>query len=435
MARASGYHYVVGKDGKRHRVYNNSSTTTTRPKNYLRGKGGYYNSKFVKRMNKYVPKGTFSAMGQAGFGPAGGQIGKLLSKITGFGDYKVHQNSMIDEGNSPAAMHSNRNSCIIRHREYITDILAPQNSANFTNKVYPINPGLSESFPWLAPIASQYEQYMIKGMVFEFKSMTADGVLNGTSSLMLGGIIMATDYNPLNGGFENKQEMENTQYTTSCKISESTYHAIECAPQLMPTKQLYVRSAEVPQNADRRLYDLGTFNIATYGLPAGLAVGSGLGELWCTYEIELIKPVSLHHGGKLIKSDKWYIPSVTNSDPLNSGSGAVLAPNSSLGTTINSLDQLIFPVGTKGSYIVTVCWQGTSAAITFPTVGANNCTIVNSYFGPQNGGTATSMVATYIVKMTDQSLLAPYLNFAAGVLPGTAACDIYITQYDKDLTP
>ena len=48
-----------------------------------------------------------------------------------------------------------------------------------------------------------------------------------------------------------------------------------------------MRNSAVPANADARLYDLGTFSIATVGMQADSGVA---GELWCTFEVELLKP-------------------------------------------------------------------------------------------------------------------------------------------------
>lgn len=436
-ARASGYHYVMGKDGKKHRVYNSAPKPKTQ--RVFKGKGGYYDSGFVRKARKYVPKGTFSAMGNAGFGPAGAAVGKLLSKIAGFGAYTVSKNSLIDEGNSPAAMHSLSNSCVVRHREYICDIVSPAfNQGNFLNRTFAINPGLPGSFPWLAPIASQYEQYMIKGMVYEFKSLTSDSVLSASTSNFIGGIVLATDYNPLNGGFNNKQEMENTQYTTSCKVSESVYHPVECAPQTIPTKQLYVRSSAVPANADQRLYDLGTFNIATFGLPTANVV---VGELWVSYEIELIKPVSANSTGSLVLSDQWVIPAVTNSDPLNNGNGAVLQPGSSIGTTMpGPTDFIQFPPGLYGSYLINIIWTGDStASLVAPGASASSgASIVNTFTSPPNSSTSSVLMMTLIVKIGRNP--APNTSGAisfggSGTLPANSDCVIYITQYDADLTP
>lgn len=64
-------------------------------------------------------------------------------------------------------------------------------------------------------------------------------------------------------------------------------HWIECSRKQNPLGELWVRSGPVPNNADQRLYDLGLFQIATSGQQTP---GGQLGELWVSYEIELLKP-------------------------------------------------------------------------------------------------------------------------------------------------
>ena len=197
---------------------------------------------------------------------------------------------------------------VVSHREYIGDVFtggiqpddktAPYSSP-FTignvqvagsgevlgNGGFKINVGVKDTFPWLYNLARNYEQYRVHGMVFEFKSLSADA-LNSTNTA-LGSVIMATEYNAANPIFESKQQMENYEFAQSCKPSVSMMHAIECAPNLTSVSELYVRAGPIPLYQDPRLYDLGTFQIATCGMQAAQI---NIGELWCTYLVELIKP-------------------------------------------------------------------------------------------------------------------------------------------------
>lgn len=433
MARQQGYTYVVGKDGKKHRVYATSKSGRSRT---LKGNGGYYDSSFVKTMKKTVPRGSFKAAGEFIGGPLGKAVGGQIAKIVGFGEYRVNKNSLIDEGNSPAAMHSTRSNATIRHREYIADIVSGASPNAFDNTVYPINPGLPGSMPWLAPIASQYEQYMIKGMVFEFKSQSSDTTV--TSNSYIGGVVLATDYNPLNGGFTNKQQMENTQYTTSCKISECCYHAIECAPNSMPTKQLYVRSGAVPANADQRLYDLGTFNIATFGVQSANQV---LGELWCSYEIELIKPVSVAAAGSLVPSDhiQLSVASMSGSVPFGAGPGT-LVDGSSIGGSV-SINQYSFPLTVQeGNFLFVISWSGSSAAIARPNVTLTNAILLQYMgadtstlmFAPQNGVSSQELMLSFLVQVQQPGAIVTLGT--AGTLPASpVSADLWVTQIDNDI--
>lgn len=178
----------------------------------------------------------------------------------------------------------NTGAIIVRHREYIGDITS---STGFLNRNFPINPGMVGTFPWLAQIANAFEQYRFRGLLFEFKSLSADSLISTSTNIGQGTVIMATQYNALSPGFSTKIEMENYEFANSCKPSCSFIHPVECAMYQTPNTPLYVRNSAIPPNSDERLYDLGNFNLATQGLPS--ADGS-IGELWATFEIEFFKP-------------------------------------------------------------------------------------------------------------------------------------------------
>lgn len=219
---------------------------------------------------------------------------RVGATIRGFGDYKISNNTILQGGMSPPMITNSvsNGGVIIRHREYIRDIQA---ATNFTNQVFPLNPGIQSSFPWLAQIAPAFEQYRFRGIVFEFKSTSADVVLSGAASTALGTVVMGTQYDVLDPPFTNKFEMQNWEFTTSNKPSHSFMHPVECAKSQTPLTMLYIRSADPPVNSDKRLYDLGNFNIAVVGMqnvndadpdtPPG-----NIGELWVTYEVEFFKP-------------------------------------------------------------------------------------------------------------------------------------------------
>lgn len=221
-----------------------------------------------------------------------GKMARVGRSIRGFGEYHIGSNSIMSGGMSPPMITNSvvNGGVIIRHREYLRDIPA---ATNFTNYVFPLNPGISSTFPWLSQIATSFEQYRFRGIVFEFKSTSADNVLSSASSTALGTVVMGTKYNVLDGPFTNKFEMENWEFTTSCKPSLTCMHPIECAKSQTPQTMLYVRPGNVTEtgsvpNGDLRLYDLANFNIAVLGMQNS---GEGMiGELWCTYEVEFFKP-------------------------------------------------------------------------------------------------------------------------------------------------
>jgi len=232
-----------------------------------------------------VKPGSKSIHGKGGFfEDAGSWLGKKagnwLAKITGVGDYTVQSNT-IAHPNDPPILSNTAGATRVQHREFICDI---SGSTAFAVRRYAINPGFSETFPWLASVAGAFEQYRMHGMVFEFKSTSAVA-LNSTNTA-LGTVIMATEYNPLLASFTTKREMENHVYSTSSPPSASAMHPVECARDASVLSNLYVRNIAPVTNNDIRFADIGAFQLATTGMQAANVIG----ELWVTYDIELIKP-------------------------------------------------------------------------------------------------------------------------------------------------
>lgn len=208
---------------------------------------------------------------------------------------------------------------IVRHREYLRDIL---NTTDFKNISFDLNPGITSTFPWLSQIAMSFSQYRFRGLVFEFKTTSSDTVLSSAASTSLGTVVMATQYNALDTPFTNKFEMENWEYSVSTKPSLSCMHPIECAKSQTPVSLLWTRNG--PKPGDERLYDLGNFNIATVGMQGEPGL-SAIGELWCSYEIEFFKPQFIEDGGA---QTAYFTGSMLNNYPSSTvplgGSGPII---------------------------------------------------------------------------------------------------------------
>lgn len=218
---------------------------------------------------------------------AGDKLGSLIKSITGFGDYSVASNTLMEGNDPPTVNNSGKRAVTIRHREYIKDIITSSSIGGFKSESFFINPGNPVTFPWLSQIASAFQEYRLDGMLFEFKTMSADA-LNSTNTA-LGQVIFATNYNPDQLPFHNKYEMENCEFSSSCKPSVSMMHPIECARHESVLNQLFVApSGVIPPGATQAFYDFARTQIATNGFQAA---GINIGELWITYEITFFKPL------------------------------------------------------------------------------------------------------------------------------------------------
>lgn len=318
----------------------------------IKGKGNYqtFNLRgMAQRLDQAlsaIPKGTFAKKGAqmgAKYGPlgalAGRGMGAGLAAVTGYGNYSVRSNSLGKMSTSVDMIPQfvkNDHSIRVTHREFIRDLVVPNDPSTFSLQSFLINPANKELFPWLATMARQYSQYKIHGMVFAYKTMSSDITAGGS----LGTVVLATNYNSIDRAFVNKIEMENSEFAVSTKPSMSLIHAIECDPKYSGLDVLYVRdpSYETTDTNDKRFYDYGRFQIATTGLPG--AAGTTMGEMWVSYDIEFMKPII---GGTGLPG---YIP----------------------GTSLVSTNSGVNSVGTGSQGIQTIRYEAPSATVSPTTV-------------------------------------------------------------------
>jgi hypothetical protein len=218
----------------------------------------------------------------------GYSLGNSAATILGLGSYSVRSNSLynntIKTGQVPD-MHSTSQSTIVRHKEYIGDVVSSGTAGAFNAVSFSINPGLPGTFPWLSGIADQYQEYTFKGLLFEFKSSSADAIASSTNTA-LGTVIMTTRYNPLLPAPTGKIDALNEYFTSDAKPSEDFCHFIECDPRENPFNVQYVRDGPVPGNIQN--YDLGELYVCTQGMQG---TNNVCGEIWASYEVELRKPI------------------------------------------------------------------------------------------------------------------------------------------------
>jgi len=175
----------------------------------------------------------------------------------------------------------------LSNREYVRDVFAPAVGTVFQVEQWPLNPGMSTAFPWLAQIAINFEEYEIVQLIYTFKSTVADFA---SSTGQVGQVIMATQYNPNSDAFADKEEMMLYDGGMSCKTTESLIHGIECDPtKNSGASQKYVRAGNLPPSEDLKNYDLGRTSLAVVNPPQGYA-GQQIGELWVSYTVKLRKP-------------------------------------------------------------------------------------------------------------------------------------------------
>jgi len=181
----------------------------------------------------------------------------------------------------------NQTVLTLKHTEYIRDI-NPSSAFNLQVEEA-VNPGLLSVFPWLGLIGQNFEEYKFHKLCFHFRSHSSDTVLSTNSSTALGSIMMAFQYNVLSLPYLNKKDLLNNATAVSTKPSLSKSIYLDLRHQ--PIKKLWIRTptADTSQLADRRLYDIADFHLATEGCQG--ATGS-IGELWVTAIVTFTKPTT-----------------------------------------------------------------------------------------------------------------------------------------------
>jgi hypothetical protein len=286
--------------------------------NRISGRGDYKQilGKLKGLSNQYKLASRVGAAAGGYFAPqmgldsaTGSQIGRNLgmtfSRVTGWGDYDVASNTLV----RPSAVPDFGSSSIrVTHKEYLGNVIG---STDFASTIYRLNPGISDSFPWLAGIARNYQQYRFNGMLFQFVSTSAFA-LNSINSA-LGKVILATNYNAEDQPFDSTVAMLSTQFSNYGRPAESLTHAIECAPQETPDNCLYIRTDIEQKGKDLRFTDLGFVQLATEGMQSDSEVGG----LWVTYDITFLKPIINNNINMDVGIDQFIVAS--NTDDLYNG--------------------------------------------------------------------------------------------------------------------
>jgi Viral coat protein (S domain) len=330
------------------------------------------------------------------------------------------------------------NTLCISNREFISDFSPPANSGSFYTPISgAINPGLGTLFPWLSQIALYYEEYEFEQLIFEFKSMVTEGNQNAQ-----GNLIMATQYNALNPLFTSKTQMENYDYANSSKVTQNSFHGVECNPQLNAAAALYVRSGTVPTGQDAKTYDLGLFQIAISN--AYQAANINLGELWVSYKIKLRKTKLILPGNDLspVVWNAVYSFTVTAfANLFNSIITRIINTNTVADVTANGSNKLTFPsyiIGGVYSVVLTLLnASNIGYTMTVPNSFTNCqlCTFSNNQFGPVPSSSSTISGETlyFYVIVTGPS---PTITIPTptGTLVSSTSGVLFINQVSSSIT-
>jgi hypothetical protein len=277
----------------------------------------------------------------------------------------------------------------IRFQEYLGDVRTSNLPDTFNRNDYIINAANLKTFPFLSQLAANYEQYELQGLLFQFKSTSADALSSVNTAL--GTVMMGTQYDINDQPFASKSEMLNYEYASSGKPSENITHMIECDPHQTSVNLLYTlhNATQIPQGADPRLYNLGRFSIATTGFQ-GTRVN--IGELHVTYQVRLLKPKLFDTLGLSIAHYSAVTPIGIPPDNANPFGNTRTVNSDTIGMQITNNSLLFPPSGVTKYYRVQLSWVTPSTSgWTIPTyITSPDLVIGKVAYYPQSGASVQS---------------------------------------------
>lgn len=399
------------------------------------------NKPLWKRMAGSAIEGGLTTLGGLGGGYLGGVAGNAVAslgkRILGLGDYTITQNSLMAA--SPTGipeMHGDGQTIVVRHKEYLGDVFSSSTARAFSTRTYKINPGNSETFPWLSQLATNFSEYELRGMVYYFKSNSGDAFTSTDNST--GSVMMCTQYRSNASVPDNKQEMLQQYWSNSAKPQEDFMHAIECDPAENPFKIKYVRATTSSSGDTELFYNHGQTTIGTVGFQG---TNVNCGELWVTYEIAFKKPIQ--RALETPKMNYFHATatapgSITTAQPTLGGFTTLL---STIGTVDFNADgvTVTLPRGLSGRYNVQYTIRGTStASVRAPVITiVTNINNVNGYINNTSSnirtdgtGTKSEALGLWMIDIVDPNVRAVLqFNTGGGVLPTTPTdADLYIVQ-------
>jgi len=224
-----------------------------------------------------------------------------IAKIFGMGDYTIEHNSLSDimgkvgsaSMSVPAfsPMANNR----VRHRECLGMVLVPASTAFHVIKKLRFNPTDPNTFPWLKNMAGGYTSYRVHGAALVYESNTSEF----STTPYMGTVCIGTKYDTRESDFTSMMDMQNAKFSVSAKPSQHILHPLECKPGFQQVDTWLCRRGNETDTSF--LYDKCNMYVATEGVSA--SVGTVLGRLWLTYDIELINPVMPL--GQFVYNDRW----------------------------------------------------------------------------------------------------------------------------------
>lgn len=269
----------------------------------------------------------------------------------------VAQQKRRKMGTPSVSQRSNGNTLVVKHREFLRDIIG---TAAFASVSVPVNPGLTNSFPWLSKIARNFESYRFRKLHFEYDTMVSTDT-DGVAMLVM-------DYDAADAAPGSK--LEAMSYLGSERgplWAPTLFKANQASLNKLP--QRYVRFSSLASNLDIKTYDAGVFYLCT----VGSSTTGTIGELYVDYEVELSTPQYSIAAVEVPQTVTFFNVNPSTSTPNFLGaSGEVNNVGSDFvfGATTHSADQSrgTSPMTFRqiGRYLLSGFYQPRTSSVTYP---------------------------------------------------------------------
>jgi hypothetical protein len=271
------------------------------------------------------------------------------------------------------------NTCRVQHIERLGTI---QGTSAFTTTQFAMNPGLASVFPWLAPIANQFETYKFRRLAILYKPRCA--------TTQTGEVGIAVDYDAADQAPINSVVAEDYQGT----VSESPWKDLAYVANpanLGKEKNYYMRNGPLALNLDIKTYDTANVFVFTENNQVALA-----GYVYVQYDVELMTPQVSPFG--------FVVPALGGAISTSTGT-----PANPLGTISNAAAGTIIPALTvdggglvhltaPGTYLVIADYTGNTITGMTPTTSQGSSTISGTK--TIINGAATAVLTVFFITTT-----------------------------------
>jgi hypothetical protein len=166
-------------------------------------------------------------------------------------------------------------------------ITAVNGSVALSATEYPINPGMSTTFPLGSAEAAKWTEWKCEYVEFYYRRTVSEYATQGTT----GRVVLACDYSALNGAPTTLQQAEALHCAFGMPCDEEIRLRLD--PRIVnKADPKYIRTTEPSGHSDIRLFDGGNF----WFVVSGCQNGTEIGELRVRYHFKVRLPNLLNTG-------------------------------------------------------------------------------------------------------------------------------------------